>query len=102
MAHSSQSHHVHSHFDSQLPIQAGPNMRTNPTVPIIDPALDVVPKVLSNYSPMGGNAFQDSGDDGMEGSTRDDGSQSDGNEEAVHTYHHSVTHQGKFKVLSSS
>ena len=80
-------------------------MRTNHTVPTIDPALEVISKVSGTYPPTGSDVFEDSGEDGGEdgtdGSMRDDSSQSDGNEEAAHNHLHSVTQQSKFKPFIS-
>ena len=64
------SHHVHSHFGSQSSTQAArPDMHTNHTIPIIDPALEVISKVSGTYPPMGGDVFKDSGEDSREDGT---------------------------------
>lgn len=92
------SSHVPLHFGSQVSNQAGPDMRTNPTAPVIDPALEFVPKVVGQHSPMGHDPVENSGEEGSD----DDDSQSDEDKEEMHNHSRNVVNTSKFHVLTSS
>ena len=89
---------VSSHFGSQL--SQVPDIRTNTTVPVIDPALEAISKVPGKRPSMG-HTFEDSGEGGTDSDMRNDGSESDGSEAETHVCHCSVAHQSKFKASSN-
>jgi len=94
------SSHVPFYFGSQSSNQAGPDIHTNPTTPVIDPALEAISKTAGKHPFMGRDTFEDIGEGRTDDDREDNSGQSDENEEEAHNHHHSVP-QSKFKVLTS-
>ena len=94
------SSHVPFYFGSQSSNQAGPDICSNPTTPVIDPALEAISKTASKHPSMGCDTFEDIGEGRTDDDREDNSGQSDENEEEAHNHCHSVP-QSKFKVLTS-